>query len=267
MSKKNMYMTIDTETVGGASTPTGAYNYGGVIHDKTGHIYATFSILVMEHYDEIAKDDYAKRNFPIYRERLDKGDITAVASEDDAMQIIRNLCRFYHVDYVMAYNTGFDFCKTKCKELLDEFEFIDIYLMALQTITHLKSYRQFCVDNEKWSASGKTCSTTAESVFGFINQNAQYVEEHTALNDALIEMAIFARCAAMKKRYTKNIHMWDCKERNKCFPKRQKMVQGVAQATPYSASWLGVAFPNRACAKFFQIARANCQKLNKEIFI
>lgn len=220
MGKKNMYMTIDTETVGGASTPTGAYNYGGVIHDKVGHIYATFSILVMEHYDEIAKDDYTKRNFPIYRERLDRGYITAVANEDDAVQIIRNLCRFYHVNYVMAYNTGFDFCKTKCKELLDEFEFIDIYLMALQTITHLKSYRQFCIDHEKWSASGKTCSTTAESVFSFINQNAQYVEEHTALNDALIEMAIFARCAAMKKRYAKNVHMWDCKERNKCFPKR-----------------------------------------------
>lgn len=232
MGKKNMYMTIDTETVGGASAPTGAYNYGGVIHDKTGHIYATFSILVMEHYDEIAKDDYAKRNFPIYRERLDKGDITAVASEDDAMQIIRNLCRFYRVNYVMAYNTGFDFCKTKCRELLDEFEFIDIYLMALQTITHLKSYRQFCIDHEKWSASGKTCSTTAESVFGFINQNAQYVEEHTALNDALIEMAIFARCAAMKKRYAKNVHMWDCKERNKCFPKRQNVARGVAQTTP-----------------------------------
>lgn len=43
MGKKNMYMTIDTETVGGATTPTGAYNYGGVIHDKTGHIYMQHS--------------------------------------------------------------------------------------------------------------------------------------------------------------------------------------------------------------------------------
>ena len=85
--KKNIYMTIDTETVGGATKPTGAYNYGGVIHDKQGTIYATFSILVMEHYDEIAKDDYAKRNFPIYKERLNNGYITAVATEADAISV------------------------------------------------------------------------------------------------------------------------------------------------------------------------------------
>lgn len=42
------------------------------------------------------------------------------------------------------------------------------------------------------------------------------------------------------------------------------MVKGVAQTTPYSASRLGATFPDRACAKFFQAARADCQKLNKE---
>lgn len=217
--KKNIYMTIDTETVGGATKPTGAYNYGGVIHDKQGTIYATFSILVMEHYDEIAKDDYAKRNFPIYKERLNNGYITAVATEADAISVIRNLCRFYNVNYIMAYNSGFDFVKTKCKELLDEFEFIDIYLMALQTITHLAGYRKFCLENEKMSKSKKTCSTSAETVYAFIRDNADYIEEHTALSDALIEMAIFVRCAKMKKHYTKNVHMWDCEEKNKCFPK------------------------------------------------
>lgn len=218
---KNMYMTIDTETVGGISTPTGAYNYGGVIHDKVGNIYATFSILVMEHYDEIVKDDYAKKTFPLYKARLDRGEITSVASEEDAIQVIRNLCQFYEVKYVMAYNSGFDFVKTKCRELLDEFEFIDIYLMALQTITHLKGYGKFCNEHEMYSKSGKTCSTTAEAVYAFITNNQEYKEEHTALNDAMIEMEIFKKCAKMKKHYTKNVHMWDCMERNKCFPKRK----------------------------------------------
>lgn len=218
---KNMYMTIDTETVGGASTPTGAYNYGGVIHDKVGNIYATFSILVMEHYDEIALDDYAKKNFPLYKIRLDKGEITCVANEDDALQIIRNLGKHYQVKYVMAYNSGFDFVKTKCRELLDEFEFIDIYLMALQTITHLKGYGNFCNQHEMYSRSGKTCSTTAEAVYAFITNNQEYKEEHTALSDAMIEMEIFKHCAKMKKHYTKNAHAWDCVEKNKCFPKRK----------------------------------------------
>ena len=139
--KKNIYCTLDTETVGGCTAPTGMYNLGAVIHDKQGNIFATCSMLVMEHYDEIAKDDYAKRNFPIYAERLARGEMTAVATEAEAVQMLSNLCHFYGVRYVMAYNSGFDFCKTSCKSMLDEFEFIDIYLMALQTITHKKGYR------------------------------------------------------------------------------------------------------------------------------
>lgn len=147
--KKNIYCTIDTETVGGATNPTGAYNYGGIIHDKQGNIYATFSLLVMEHYDKICQDDYAKKNFPLYRERLESGLICAVATEKEAVSIIRNLCQIYGVKYIMAYNSGFDFCKTQCKELLDDFEFIDIYLMALQTITHLKKYADFALSTIK----------------------------------------------------------------------------------------------------------------------
>ena len=56
--RKTIYCTLDTETVGGASTPTGMYNLGCVIHDNQGNIFATTSMLVMEHYDKIKKDSY-----------------------------------------------------------------------------------------------------------------------------------------------------------------------------------------------------------------
>lgn len=218
---KTIYCTLDTETIGGAANPTGMYNLGGIIHDKKGNIYATFSILVMEHFDKIREDDYAKKNFYLYEERLTKGIVTAVASEEEAVNLVRNLCKFYNVKYVMAYNSAFDFTKTICKELLNDFEFIDIYLMALQTITHLKSYAIFCNKNDMISTSGKTLSTSAQSVFAFITDNPDYEEEHTALEDSKIEMEIFKRCASMHKHYTKNCHQWDCKEKNKCFPRRQ----------------------------------------------
>lgn len=218
MRTKTMYCTLDTETVGGASSPTGMYNLGCTIHDKDGNISATTSLLVMEHYDKIKNDDYAKKNFPIYEERLKAGTMSAVATEKEALDILRNLCRMYNVKYVMAYNSGFDFVKTICRELLDEFEFIDIYLMALQTVTHLKKYRKFCIDNNKISASGKSCSTSAETVYGYFTNNSDYVEEHTALSDALIEMEIFKQCLKSHKKFTKNCHQWDCRE-NKVFPK------------------------------------------------
>lgn len=216
--KKTIYCTLDTETVGGASNPTGMYNLGCTIHDKDMNILATTSMLVMEHYDEIRNDNYAKKNFPIYEERLRKGEMTAVATEKEALEIVRNLCKFYNVKYVMAYNSAFDFTKTVCRELLADFEFIDIYLMALQTVTHLKKYRKFCLDNDFKSASGKTCSTSAQTVYAYFTNNVDYEEEHTALSDALIEMEIFNKCLAMHKKFTKNCHQWDCKE-GKCFPR------------------------------------------------
>lgn len=218
---KTLYCTLDTETVGGASTPTGTYNFGCVIHDRQGNIFATCSLLVMEHFEEIRNDDYAKKNFPIYAERLASGEMTAVATEAEALSIIRNLCRFYGVKYVMAYNTGFDLVKTACRDLCNDFEFIDLYLMALQTITHQKGYAKFCRENGFKSRTGKSCATSAESVYAYITNNPDYEEEHTAFADALIEMAIFVKCYSLHKKFTKNAHQWDCKgeEFNKCFPK------------------------------------------------
>lgn len=219
--KKTIYCTLDTETVGGAIAPTGTYNLGCVIHDRYGNILATTSLLVMEHYDEIRHDGYAKKNFHIYENRLASGEISAIATETDAFNIIRNLCHFYDVKYVMAYNTGFDLVKTVCKHLVPEFEFIDIYLMALQTICHQKKYAGFCRENNFRSATGKSCATSAESVYAYITKNPNYKEEHTALSDAYIEMEIFIHCLKMHKKFSKNIHQWNAKgkEYNKCFPK------------------------------------------------
>ena len=217
---KTIYCTLDTETVGGASNPTGTYNFGCVIHDREGNILATCSLLAMEHFDKIRNDDYAKKNFPIYEERIRTGEMSAVATEEEALCIIRNLCHFYNVKYVMAYNSGFDFCKTICKNLLEEFQFIDLYLMALQTITHQKAFSNFCHDYDYKSKSGKSCATSAEAVYAFIADEPNFIEEHTALNDALIEMEIFVRCLKTHKKFVKNSHQYDYKgEVKKKFPK------------------------------------------------
>lgn len=221
MNKKNIYCTLDTETVGGASKPTGMYNLGAVIHDKDGNIFATTSMLVMEHYEDINKDEYSKKNFPLYEKWLMDGSISAVATEAEAVSIVRNLCRFYGVKYVMAYNSGFDFCKTVCRDLLDEFEFIDLYLMALQTITHQKGFDKFCHENNLIAKSGNSCATGVEAVYAYMTNNPNFEEEHTALSDAMQEMEIFVKCYSMHKRFTKNCHQHDCKGKsaNKKFPK------------------------------------------------
>ena len=115
MRKQTIYATLDTETVGGATTPTGTYNYGLTIHNRYGEILATLNLLVAEHYDKIKDDDYAKKNFDLYERYIREGKISMVATENDALGIIRNLLHFYNVKYIMAFNSGFDMTKTKCR--------------------------------------------------------------------------------------------------------------------------------------------------------
>ena len=218
MRLKTIYATIDTETVGGATTPTGTYNYGMVIHDRYGNIIATQNLLVAEHYNKIKDDDYAKKNFDLYEQYLHEGKISMVATEEEAIALMRNLCRFCNVKYLMAFNSGFDMTKTKCKELLDEFEFIDIWLMSLQTLTHYKKFSKFC-DNFDLKNKKGNCLTNAQTMYAYITNTPTYIEEHTALADSLIEVKIFVECLKTHKRFSKNVHCWDCKENNKIFPR------------------------------------------------
>lgn len=209
---KNIYCTLDTETYGGAAFPKGIYHLAGIIHDRQGTILATFNYLIAEHYEEIEKDSYGKRNFDKYQQMVNDGIVTMISTEDAAIKMVSSICDFYGVRYMMAYNSGFDYVKTACCRLLKDREFIDIYLMTLQTITHLKKYANFCRENGLCSSSRKSVATSAESVYAYITNNKDYKEEHTAFEDSKIEMEIFLACQRMHKKYTKNMHMWECRE-------------------------------------------------------
>lgn len=218
MRKADNYSTADTETFGGAANPKGIYHIAGRIHDRKGNVYATYNYLIAEHFDKINKDDYAKKNFYKYAEMIENGSITFVATEEEAIQQINNLLDYYNVKYIMAYNSAFDFEKTLAKKLIENRQFIDIYLMTLQTITHIKKYAKFCRENGLKSRTGKSVATSAEAVYAYITNNPNYKEEHTALEDSKIEMQIFLACLKCHKKFTKNMHQRDCKE-NKYFPK------------------------------------------------
>lgn len=215
---KNIYCTLDTETFGGASNPKGIYHIAGFIHDREGNVLAPFNYLIAEHFNEINADEYAKKNFGLYLKMVADGIVTMVDTEAHAIEMIDALCTCYNVRYMMAYNSAFDFGKTSARALIANREFIDIYLMALQTITHIKKYANFCRENGFRSASGKSVATSAESVYAYLTNNTEYQEEHTALEDSKIEMQIFLACVKTHKRYDKNVHQWDCKK-GKCFPK------------------------------------------------
>lgn len=214
-----MYCTLDTETFGGACNPKGAYHIAGIIHDGDGTQAAQFNLVVAEHYNQIQLDSYAKKNALKYREMCENGIVTTMPTEDAAIAYAKGLLDAYNVKYVMAYNSNFDFGRTKCRELLEGREYIDIWLMALQTLTIRKKYADFCRKHGFRSSTGKTCSTSAETVYAYLTGNNGYKEEHTAFEDSKIEMEIFLACRKAHKHYTKNCHCFNSPERFKLLPK------------------------------------------------
>ena len=203
-----IYCTLDTETVGGATKPTGFYHLGGIIHDRQGNVIGCFNYLIAEMFDLIKEDDYAKKNFDLYLEMLQEGTATLIDTQENAIAMVNAICNYYNVNVMIAYNSGFDFGKTSCGDLLEGREFIDLWLMALETICQKVSYQRFCAENGRFNNKGN-CRTNAESVYAYLINEPTYCEEHTALEDSKIELEIFKACIKMHKKFTPNCHWFD----------------------------------------------------------
>ena len=122
----------------------------------------------------------------------------------------------YNVELAFAYNSPFDKgvfefnCEWfKCNNPFDNIEIRDIMNFVHTFMAFREEYQAFCDKHNLYTESGNY-STSAESVFRYITQNLDFVEEHTALADSLIEFEILRTCiieygaeiTAIYKRYS-----------------------------------------------------------------
>ena len=78
------------------------------------------------------------------------------------------------------------------------FPLFDLWGMSCEHLLNNDTYKEMCV-NEGWTtASGKYFKTSAETAYRFMTGNLDFIEEHTALDDAIIESELFA--AIVKKK-------------------------------------------------------------------
>ena len=54
-------------------------------------------------------------------------------------------------------------------------------------------FKKFCINNEKTTKSVQFFSTTVETIYSYYKKNAEYVESHTALDDAIVESEILSK--------------------------------------------------------------------------
>lgn len=227
--RKNYYIVLDTEGLGlndfkkkiyGRQR---SYDVGYVIIDKKGNIVKHFNCLTKEIFDdsELMETAYFYNKVPLYEEMLNNKEITKRLFINIIRELKRDLKKF-KIKGIFAYNCNYDivalvetaqytikncpkltFTKTKKRKwkpqhekflqklLNTKVEFYDIWTMACMTLCQQKTF----LANAKITKKGNII-TNAETVYNYITDQTDFIEDHTAYSDACIEAEILARIFA-----------------------------------------------------------------------
>lgn len=219
--RKKYYIVIDTETCPidrqiEEVTPKNmlVYDMGFCVVDKRGVVYKTGSYIVSniffsEFYTKM-QSCYYKDKIPLYFDQIGKSE-RIVKSWGQISWIIRKVIEEYNITSIVAHNAMFDFGSLKnTKEYLEEFsmfpymEWLDTLKMAKSVIAEMPTYQRYCKKNDYLTPTGK-CKLTAEILYKFISKNDDFKENHTGLEDTLIEKEILAYCIKQHKKMDKKL--------------------------------------------------------------
>lgn len=131
--------------------------------------------------------------------------------------ITQTMCRefkFYQVESAYAYNSSFDdgVFEFNCEWFkvinpFDNIQIFDIRGYIFKTIAFTNEYKYFCDTHKLYTEKGNY-STTAESVYRFITNTPDFVEEHMALADSEIESEILLYCIKRGCEYDQNYKLY-----------------------------------------------------------
>ena len=208
---KKSIMVLDTET---CDKYGNVYDVGYTITNRKGEVISTFNALVAEIFTDASKmmgAFYAKKLFTHYAPMLDRGEISLVSWADIVAQIQSDVSA-YGVNVLAAYNLGFDRRVMRQTAALlrggngqnpiveKGVELLDIWQFACETKLSQVTYKELARSRGWVKKSTGNIFTGAEYAYRFCSGDYGFIEDHTALSDALIETDIMAACYAAKKR-------------------------------------------------------------------
>ncbi len=208
MIKEKVFLTVDTETVG-LPPKNFVYDIAYTIHNKKGEIFVSRSFLVADIITDPKKmmgAFYAKKVFSYYIPSLDKGTIHLHSWESIAQQIAADVLA-YNVDVITAYNARFDIGAIRStSQLLGVGSIIPrpvlrlcIWNYACNALLNRPSYKNIAIA-QGWVSAAFNYRTTAEHTYRYVSGDYDFIEQHTAIDDVMIETQILAKCFQQKKK-------------------------------------------------------------------
>ena len=190
-----MKLVLDTETI--SLDKPFIYDLGYVITNDKGEIILKKSYVISQVWNnkELFATSYYANKKPLYVERLKSG-YSKKVSWGNAIRYLLNDIKKYNIENVYAYNSRFysralnfmcAWYKSKVKmniEIQDIMEFI-------QPITNTQEYKDFCETNGYMTNHKKPQpQKKAETLYRYLKNDNEFIEEHTGLEDSLIELEI-----------------------------------------------------------------------------
>ena len=191
-----MKLVLDTETIN--LEKQFVYDLGYTIADADGNVVARKSYVISQVFNnkELFATGYYSNKMPLYLERLANG-YSKKVGWGHAMRYLANDIKKYGITEIYAYNSKFDsralnfMCAWyKVVNGLGGTEIQDI-MNFIKPITKSQDYKDFCEKNG-FMTNHKTPQPQqkAETLYRYLNDNVDYEEEHTGLEDSLIELEI-----------------------------------------------------------------------------
>ena len=187
-------LVLDTET---ADLTGSVYDVGFVIADRKGKIYQTYNALVEEIFTDaktMMGAFYAGKLFTHYSKMLADAEI-GFASWADIVEAIQTAIDSHNVATIAAYNLGFDrrvmrathkqlgYTGSICPAGLNQ---LDLWQFACETRLSQTTYKNLA-HQRGWVSAAGNIRTGAEYAYRFCSGDHGFIEDHTALSDALIE--------------------------------------------------------------------------------
>lgn len=220
IDRRHIYgIMLDTETANTLIEEDGRldtrfslpYDIGFAIIDSHGRLYETHSFVNADIFlDEKAlmKSAYYAKKIPKYWEEIKSGK-RVLAKTSTIRNFILAKIREYNIKFVCAHNARFDnvamnnIVRWTTKSQIRYFfpydiEFWDTLRISRSVMGKMPTYKKWCKENGYIAKNGQ-CRFTAEILYRFITKDNNFIEDHTGLEDVLIELAIYKYCLRQHK--------------------------------------------------------------------
>ncbi|KFZ25855.1 MAG: hypothetical protein KQ78_01811 [Candidatus Izimaplasma bacterium HR2] len=225
IDKRIKYLAVfDTETAGSLDNPL-VYDIGVTICDKRGKIYSQQEWIVKEIFDnkKMMHNAYYGSKRPMYVEKISNREMRKVPFKVMKTEF-NNLLQKWNVKAILAYNLKFDMraLTSTTKYLHSQYQYDesrkflrmnlqiqDIWGLACETLYKQKGFH-LMINTWGFYTPARNPQTSAEIGYRYITGDMEFSENHTALSDTEIEVAIMAKCFRQNKKFTKGIisHPW-----------------------------------------------------------